>query len=148
VSIFIDVMPIEILLIEDNPGDVELTKIALEDSKISVNLNVVEDGVEAIAFLRREGKYTQVPHPDIVFLDLNLPKKDGREVLAEIKADEKLKRIPVVVLTTSQAEEDILKVYNLSANCYITKPVDFEQFVKIVQSIENFWFTIVKLPSE
>ncbi|BAZ68055.1 response regulator receiver protein [Fischerella sp. NIES-4106] len=147
-SIFIDVMPIEILLIEDNPGDVELTKIALEDSKISVNLNVVEDGVEAIAFLRREGKYTQVPHPDIVFLDLNLPKKDGREVLAEIKADEKLKRIPVVVLTTSQAEEDILKVYNLSANCYITKPVDFEQFVKIVQSIENFWFTIVKLPSE
>ncbi|MBW4430269.1 MAG: response regulator [Pelatocladus maniniholoensis HA4357-MV3] len=141
-------MPIEILLIEDNPGDVELTKIALEDSKISVNLNVVEDGVEAIAFLRREGKYTQVPHPDIVFLDLNLPKKDGREVLAEIKADEKLKRIPVVVLTTSQAEEDILKVYNLSANCYITKPVDFEQFVKIVQSIENFWFTIVKLPSE
>ncbi|MFB2771966.1 response regulator [Pelatocladus sp. BLCC-F211] len=141
-------MPIEILLIEDNPGDVELTKIALEDSKISVNLNVVEDGVEAIAFLRREGKYTQVPHPDIVLLDLNLPKKDGREVLAEIKADEKLKRIPVVVLTTSQAEEDVLKVYNLSANCYITKPVDFDQFVKIVQSIENFWFTIVKLPSE
>ncbi|RAM50932.1 response regulator [Mastigocladus laminosus UU774] len=144
----IDVMPIEILLIEDNPGDVELTKIALEDSKISVNLNVVEDGVEAIAFLRREGKYTQVPHPDIVLLDLNLPKKDGREVLAEIKADEKLKRIPVVVLTTSQAEEDVLRVYNLSANCYITKPVDFDQFVKIVQSIESFWFTIVKLPSE
>ncbi|MGJ5674839.1 MAG: response regulator [Nostochopsis sp.] len=141
-------MPIEILLIEDNPGDVELTKIALEDSKISVNLNVVEDGVEAIAFLRREGKYTQAPHPDIVFLDLNLPKKDGREVLAEIKADEKLKRIPVVVLTSSQAEEDILKVYNLSANCYITKPIDLDQFVKIVQSIENFWFTIVKLPSE
>ncbi|PLZ53939.1 response regulator, partial [Fischerella thermalis] len=124
-------MPIEILLIEDNPGDVELTKIALEDSKISVNLNIVEDGVEAIAFLRREGKYANVPHPDIVLLDLNLPKKDGREVLAEIKADEKLKRIPVVVLTTSQAEEDVLKVYNLSANCYITKPVDFDQFVKI-----------------
>ncbi|WP_315792110.1 response regulator [Fischerella sp. JS2] len=141
-------MPIEILLIEDNPGDVELTKIALEDSKISVNLNIVEDGVEAITFLRREGKYANVPHPDIVLLDLNLPKKDGREVLAEIKADEKLKRIPVVVLTTSQAEEDILKVYNLSANCYITKPVDFDQFVKIVQSIENFWFTIVKLPPE
>ncbi|MER3493056.1 MULTISPECIES: response regulator [Fischerella] len=141
-------MPIEILLIEDNPGDVELTKIALEDSKISVNLNIVEDGVEAIAFLRREGKYANVPHPDIVLLDLNLPKKDGREVLAEIKADEKLKRIPVVVLTTSQAEEDVLKVYNLSANCYITKPVDFDQFVKIVQSIENFWFTIVKLPPE
>ncbi|PLZ76838.1 response regulator [Fischerella thermalis WC217] len=141
-------MSIEILLIEDNPGDVELTKIALEDSKISVNLNIVEDGVEAIAFLRREGKYANVPHPDIVLLDLNLPKKDGREVLAEIKADEKLKRIPVVVLTTSQAEEDVLKVYNLSANCYITKPVDFDQFVKIVQSIENFWFTIVKLPPE
>ncbi|PLZ94703.1 response regulator [Fischerella thermalis CCMEE 5196] len=141
-------MPIEILLIEDNPGDVELTKIALEDSKISVNLNIVEDGVEAIAFLRREGKYANVPHPDIVLLDLNLPKKDGREVLAEIKADEKLKRIPVVVLTTSQAEEDVLRVYNLSANCYITKPVDFDQFVKIVQSIENFWFTIVKLPPE
>ncbi len=147
-NILIDVMPIEILLIEDNPGDVELTKIALEDSKISVNLNVVEDGVEAIAFLRREGKYTQVPHPDIVLLDLNLPKKDGREVLAEIKADDRLKRIPVVVLTTSQAEEDVLRVYNLSANCYITKPVDFDQFVKIVQSIESFWFTIVKLPSE
>jgi two-component system response regulator len=148
VNTLIDVMPIEILLIEDNPGDVELTKIALEDSKISVNLNIVEDGVEAIAFLRREGKYANVPHPDIVLLDLNLPKKDGREVLAEIKADEKLKRIPVVVLTTSQAEEDVLKVYNLSANCYITKPVDFDQFVKIVQSIENFWFTIVKLPPE
>jgi two-component system response regulator len=148
VNTLIDVMPIEILLIEDNPGDVELTKIALEDSKISVNLSIVEDGVEAIAFLRREGKYANVPHPDIVLLDLNLPKKDGREVLAEIKADEKLKRIPVVVLTTSQAEEDVLKVYNLSANCYITKPVDFDQFVKIVQSIENFWFTIVKLPPE
>ena len=148
VNTLIDVMPIEILLIEDNPGDVELTKIALEDSKISVNLNIVEDGVEAIAFLRREGKYANVPHPDIILLDLNLPKKDGREVLAEIKADEKLKRIPVVVLTTSQAEEDVLKVYNLSANCYITKPVDFDQFVKIVQSIENFWFTIVKLPPE
>ncbi len=148
VNTLIDVMPIEILLIEDNPGDVELTKIALEDSKISVNLNIVEDGVEAIAFLRREGKYANVPYPDIVLLDLNLPKKDGREVLAEIKADEKLKRIPVVVLTTSQAEEDVLKVYNLSANCYITKPVDFDQFVKIVQSIENFWFTIVKLPPE
>ncbi|RUR72329.1 response regulator [Chlorogloeopsis fritschii PCC 6912] len=144
----IEIMPIEILLIEDNPGDVELTKIALEDSKISVNLSVVEDGVEAIAFLRKEDKYAHVPHPDIVLLDLNLPKKDGREVLAEIKADETLKRIPVVVLTTSQAEEDVLKVYSLAANCYITKPVDFDQFVKIVQSIENFWFTIVKLPSE
>lgn len=133
---------------EDNPGDVLLTKIALEDSKISVNLNVVEDGVEAMAFLRKQGKYINMPHPDIILLDFNLPRKDGREVLAEVKADKNLKRIPVVVLTTSQAEEDILKAYNLAANCYISKPVDFDQFVKIVQSIENFWFTVVKLPPE
>ncbi|WP_373270778.1 response regulator [Nostoc sp. T09] len=141
-------MPIEVLLVEDNPGDALLTRIALEDSKISVHLNVVEDGVEAMAFLRKQDKYAKVPHPDIVLLDLNLPKKDGREVLAEIKGDEHLKRIPVVVLTTSQAEEDILKAYNLAANCYITKPVDFDQFVKIIRSIENFWFAIVKLPPE
>jgi CheY-like chemotaxis protein len=141
-------MPIEVLLVEDNPGDAQLTRIALEDSKISVHLNVVEDGVEAMAFLRKQDKYAKVPHPDIVLLDLNLPKKDGREVLAEIKGDENLKRIPVVVLTTSQAEEDILKAYNLAANCYITKPVDFDQFVKIIRSIENFWFAIVKLPPE
>ena len=141
-------MPIEVLLVEDNPGDAELTRIALEDSKISVNLNVVEDGVEAMAFLHKQGNYANAPHPDIVLLDLNLPRKDGREVLAEIKADQKLRRIPVVVLTTSQSEEDILKAYNLSANCFITKPVDFDQFVKIVQSIENFWFAIVKLPPE
>ncbi|BCL33672.1 response regulator [Nostoc sp. MS1] len=142
------IMPIEVLLVEDNPGDAELTRIALEDSKISVNLNIVEDGVEAMAFLRKQDKYTNVPHPDIVLLDLNLPRKDGREVLAEIKTDNSLKRIPVVVLTTSQAEEDIIKAYNLAANCYITKPVDFDQFVRIVQSIENFWFAIVKLPPE
>ncbi len=142
------IMPIEVLLVEDNPGDAELTRIALEDSKISVNLNVVEDGVEAMAFLHKQGNYANAPHPDIVLLDLNLPRKDGREVLAEIKADQKLRRIPVVVLTTSQSEEDILKAYNLSANCFITKPVDFDQFVKIVQSIENFWFAIVKLPPE
>ncbi|RCJ19700.1 response regulator [Nostoc minutum NIES-26] len=142
------IMPIEVLLVEDNPGDAQLTRIALEDSKISVNLNVVEDGVEAMAFLRKQEKYAKVPHPDIVLLDLNLPRKDGREVLAEIKTDVSLKRIPVVVLTTSQAEEDILKAYNLAANCYITKPVDFDQFVKIVQSIEHFWFAIVKLPPE
>ena len=141
-------MSLEVLLIEDNPGDVELTQIALEDSKISVHLSVVEDGVEAMAFLHKEAKYAIIPTPDIILLDLNLPKKDGREVLAEIKADNLLRRIPVVVLTTSQAEEDVLKAYNLSANCYITKPVDFDQFVKIVQSIENFWFTIVKLPPE
>jgi CheY-like chemotaxis protein len=142
------VMPIEVLLVEDNPGDALLTRIALEDSKISVHLNVVEDGVEAMAFLRKQDKYAKVPHPDIVLLDLNLPKKDGREVLAEIKNDENLKRIPVVILTTSQAEEDILKAYNLAANCYITKPVDFDQFVRIIRSIENFWFAIVKLPPE
>jgi len=141
-------MPIEVLLVEDNPGDARLTRIALEDSKISINLNVVEDGVEAMAFLRRQEKYAQVPHPHIVLLDLNLPKKDGREVLAEIKSDENLKRIPVVVLTTSQAQEDVVKAYNLSANCYITKPVDFDQFVKIVRCIEDFWFVIVKLPPE
>ncbi|MBD2665342.1 two-component response regulator [Richelia sinica FACHB-800] len=142
------IMPVEVLLVEDNPADVELTRIALEDSKISVHLNVVEDGVEAMAFLRKQGYYSDAPYPDIVLLDLNLPKKDGREVLAEIKNDQKLRRIPVVVLTTSQAEEDITKAYNLAANCYITKPVDFDQFVKIVQSIENFWFAIVKLPPE
>ncbi|WP_226889525.1 response regulator [Nostoc sp. MG11] len=141
-------MPIEVLLVEDNPGDAQLTRIALEDSKISIHLNVVEDGVEAMAFLRKQEKYATAAHPDIVLLDLNLPKKDGREVLAEIKTDVNLRRIPVVILTTSQAEEDILKAYNLAANCYITKPVDFDQFVKIVQSIENFWFAIVKLPPE
>ncbi len=147
-GIITGIMPIEVLLVEDNPGDAELTRIALEDSKISIHLNVVEDGVEAMAFLRKQDKYVKVAHPDIVLLDLNLPRKDGREVLAEIKGDENLKRIPVVILTTSQAEEDILKAYNLCANCYITKPVDFDQFVKIVQSIENFWFAIVKLPPE
>ncbi len=141
-------MPIQVLLVEDNPGDAQLTRIALEDSKISIHLNVVEDGVEAMAFLRKQEKYVKAAHPDIVLLDFNLPRKDGREVLAEMKGDENLKRIPVVVLTTSQTQEDILKAYNLSANCYITKPVDFDQFVKIVQSIENFWFAIVKLPPE
>jgi CheY-like chemotaxis protein len=142
------IMPIQVLLVEDNSADAQLTKIAFEESKIPVHLNVVEDGVEAMAFLRKQGRYIKMPYPDIILLDLNLPKKDGREVLAEIKIDETLKRIPVVVLTTSQAEEDILKAYNLCANCYITKPVDFDQFVKIIQSIENFWFNIVKLPSE
>lgn len=147
-GIITGIMPIEVLLVEDNPGDAQLTRIALEDSKISIHLNVVEDGVEAMAFLRKQDKYVKAAHPDIVLLDLNLPRKDGREVLAEIKGDENLRRIPVVILTTSQAEEDILKAYNLCANCYITKPVDFDQFVKIVQSIENFWFAIVKLPPE
>lgn len=142
------IKPIEVLLVEDNPGDAHLTRIALEDSKISIHLNVVEDGVEAIEFLRKQEKYLQVPRPDLILLDFNLPKKDGREVLAEIKGDENLKRIPVVVLTTSQAEEDVIKAYNLAANCYITKPVDLDQFIKIVRSIEDFWFAIVKLPPE
>jgi CheY-like chemotaxis protein len=137
---------IEILLVEDNPGDVNLTRIALADREINVNLSVVTDGVEAIEFLHRQGLYRQAIHPDLILLDWNLPRKDGREVLLEIKADERLQRIPVVVLTTSQAEEDILRAYNLHANCYITKPLDFNQFVQIVQSIEDFWFKIVQLP--
>jgi CheY-like chemotaxis protein len=137
---------IEILLVEDNPGDVNLTRIALADREINVNLSVVADGVEAIDFLKRQGLYAQAVHPDLILLDWNLPRKDGREVLIEIKADERLQRIPVVVLTTSQAEEDILRAYDLHANCYITKPLDFNQFVHIIQSIEDFWFTIVQLP--
>lgn len=140
--------PIEILLVEDNHGDVRLTVEALKDAKVHNKLSVTEDGVEALAFLRREGGYADAPHPDLVLLDLNLPKKDGREVLAEIKADENLKRIPVVILTTSQAEEDVLRTYDLHANCYITKPVDLDQFIKVIKSIEEFWLTIVKLPAD
>jgi CheY-like chemotaxis protein len=140
--------PIEILLVEDNPGDVNLTRIALAEREINVNLSVVADGIEAMNFLNRHGQYHQAIHPDLILLDWNLPRKDGREVLVEIKADEKLHRIPVVVLTTSKSEEDILKAYDLHANCYITKPVDFDRFVEIVQSIEDFWFTIVQLPPE
>ncbi len=138
--------PIEILLVEDNPGDVRLTREALKDSKLNNNLHVVNDGLEALAFLRKEGKYINAPRPDLILLDLNLPKKNGRDVLTEIKEDPDLKRIPVVILTTSSAEEDIIKSYNSHANCYITKPVDFEQFIKVVKKIEDFWFTIVKLP--
>ena len=138
---------IEILLVEDNPGDVRLTREALKEAKIRNNLSVANDGVEAMAFLRREGIYSTAPRPDIVLLDLNLPRKDGRQVLAEAKADPELRRIPVVILTTSKAEEDILKTYDLHANCFITKPVDFDQFVKVVQSIEHFWLSIVTLPS-
>ncbi len=140
--------PIEILLVEDNPGDVRLTTEAFKDGKVHNNLNVVGDGVEALAFLRKEGKYASAVRPDLVLLDLNLPRKDGRQVLEEIKADPKLRRIPVVILTTSQAEEDILKAYNYNANCYINKPIGFDEFMKVVQSIENFWLTIVKLPTE
>ena len=139
---------IEILLVEDNPGDVNLTRLALADREINVNLSVVADGVEAMNFLHRQGEYDRAIHPDLILLDWNLPRKDGREVLVEIRSDARLQRIPVVVLTTSQAEEDILKAYNLHANCYITKPVDFHQFVRIIQSIEDFWFTIVQLPPE
>ena len=139
---------IRILLVEDNPGDVRLTREALKEAKVNNQLFVVEDGVEAMAFLRNEGEYADTPRPDLILLDLNLPKKDGREVLEEIKQDLELKRIPVVVLTTSRAEEDILKSYNLHANCYVTKPVDLDQFINIVKSIEDFWLTIVRLPSE
>lgn len=139
--------PVEFLLAEDNPGDVRLTKEALRESKISNNLNVVPDGVEAMAFLRREGKYAAAPRPDVILLDLNLPKKDGREVLAEVKADPSLRLIPVVIITSSEAEQDVLKTYELHANCYVTKPVDLEQFIKVIQSIETFWLTIVTLPS-
>jgi chemotaxis family two-component system response regulator Rcp1 len=136
----------KILLVEDNPGDVRLTREALREGKILNELSVVEDGVEALAFLRRQGRYAEAVRPDLILLDLNLPKKDGREVLEEIKGDGALKKIPVVVLTTSAAERDILKAYDLHANCYITKPVDLEQFIKVVQLIEDFWLTIVKLP--
>jgi two-component system response regulator len=138
--------PIEILLIEDNPGDVDLTREALENNKLRNNLHVVRDGEEAMAFLRHEGKYAGVPRPGLVLLDLNLPRKNGREVLAEMKSDENLKRIPVVVLTSSQAEEDIHKTYNLHANCYVTKPIELNHFIKVVQAIEDFWLTIVELP--
>lgn len=140
--------PIEILLIEDNAGDARLALEAIREAKVHNNLTWIADGAEAMAYLRKDGKHSKVSRPDLILLDLNLPRKDGREVLAEIKADEKLKRIPVVVLTTSEAEEDILKVYNLNANCYITKPVDLDQFIKVVKTIEDFWLTIVKLPSE
>jgi chemotaxis family two-component system response regulator Rcp1 len=140
--------PVEILLVEDNPGDVRLTQEALKESKVTNNLSVAEDGVEALAFLKREGKYADAPRPDLLLLDLNLPKKDGRELLEEIKANENLRRIPVVVLTTSKAEEDILRMYNQHANCYITKPIDFDQFIEVIKSIENFWLTIVKLPTD
>jgi two-component system, chemotaxis family, response regulator Rcp1 len=138
--------PIEILLVEDNPGDVRLTREALKEGKVANNLQVAQDGVEALAFLRREGPHARAPRPDIILLDLNLPRMDGRQVLAEIKKDDDLRRIPVVVLTTSKAEEDIVRSYNLHANCYITKPVDLLQFISVVRTIENFWLTIVKLP--
>ena len=140
--------PIDILLVEDNPGDVRLTRESLKEGKVLNTLQVVGDGIEALAFLRHEGAYAKSPHPDIVLLDLNLPRMDGREVLAEIKTDPNLRRIPVVILTTSKAEEDIIKTYDLHANCFITKPVDLDQFIMVVKSVEEFWFTIVRLPPD
>jgi len=137
---------VEILLVEDSAGDARLAQEALKDSKIHNQLFIVGDGEEAMDFLYKRGKHSSAPRPDLILLDLNLPKKDGREVLAEIKADDSLKRIPVVILTISKAEEDILKSYNLHANCFITKPIDLEQFMKVVKAIEDFWLTIVKLP--
>jgi CheY-like chemotaxis protein len=138
--------PIEILMVEDNLGDVRLTQEALSEGKVRNHLHVVADGVEAMAFLRREGQHAHAPQPDLILLDLNLPKKSGPEVLAEIKADPELRRIPVVILTVSKTEEDILKSYNLHANCYITKPVNLDQFLEVVKSIEDFWLTVVMLP--
>jgi two-component system, chemotaxis family, response regulator Rcp1 len=141
-----EVRPLEILLVEDSPSDTELTVEALKEAKVHNHLSVVEDGVQALEFLRRQGLFAQAPRPDLIMLDLNLPRKDGREVLAEIKADEQLKTIPVVVLTTSRAEQDVLRAYELHANCYVTKPVGFEQFLEVVRSIENFWLVLVSLP--
>jgi two-component system, chemotaxis family, response regulator Rcp1 len=138
--------PIEILLVEDNPGDVRLTIEALKEGKVRNRLSVARDGVEALAFLRREGPHATAARPDLILLDLNLPRKDGREVLGEIKDDAQLRRIPVVVLTTSKAEEDILRTYDLHANCYINKPVDLEQFISVVRSIDDFWLSVVRLP--
>jgi CheY-like chemotaxis protein len=140
------ITPLEILLVEDNPGDIRLTREVMKDWKVMNQLNEVMDGVDAMAYLRNEGKFKDATRPDLVLLDLNLPKKNGREVLEEMKEDPDLKRIPVVVLTTSRSEQDILKSYNLHANCYITKPVDFEQFSSVVRAVEDFWFTVVKLP--
>ena len=140
--------PVEILLVEDSPSDADLTVEALSDGKVLNNLHWVEEGVEALAFLRRQGKYNNAPRPDLILLDLNLPKKDGREVLAQIKVDPQLKLIPVVVLTTSAADRDIFKTYELNANCYVTKPIDLDQFISVVKLIETFWLAVVKLPSE
>ena len=137
---------VQILLVEDNPGDARLTEEALREAKVRNTLNHVENGIEALAFLRQEGEYADAPRPDLVFLDLNLPRMGGREVLHEIKNDPDLRRIPVVILTSSGAEEDILSTYELHANCYITKPVDMQGFLTVVKSVENFWFSVVKLP--
>jgi CheY-like chemotaxis protein len=140
--------PTDILVVEDNPGDARLIKEVLNGNKIYCRLHIVKDGVEAMNFLNKKAEFVGSPRPDLIFLDLNLPRKDGREVLAEIKSDDNLKQIPVVIMTTSQAEEDIFKSYSLHANCYVTKPLDLDQFVKVVKSIEEFWFSLVKLPKK
>jgi len=147
-NLYAPIRHVEILLVEDSPSDADLTLEALSEGKVLNQLHWVEDGVEALAFLRRQGKYAKAPRPDLILLDLNLPKKDGREVLAQIKADPQLKIIPVVILTTSSAERDILKTYELNANCYVTKPIDLEQFISVVKLIEAFWLAVVKLPLE
>jgi CheY-like chemotaxis protein len=139
---------VEVLLVEDNPGDVRLTREALKEGSVRSRLHVARDGVEALAFLRRQGEHAGVPRPDLILLDLNLPRKDGREVLTEIKADATLRQIPVVVLTSSRAEEDIRRSYDLHANCYIAKPVELDRFIHVVRSIEEFWFNVVELPPE
>jgi two-component system, chemotaxis family, response regulator Rcp1 len=143
-----DAEPIEVLLVEDSPGDVRLTREAFKDAKLRINLHVASDGVEAMAFLKREGKHADVPRPDLILLDLNLPKKDGREVLGEIKGTPALQSIPVFILTTSESEVDILGSYRLHANCYITKPVSLDGFLAVVRSIDSFWLSVVKLPHE
>jgi two-component system, chemotaxis family, response regulator Rcp1 len=148
VSMQLGTRPIEILLVEDNPGDVRLTREALLEGKVRNHLNVAGDGVEALAYLRRQDGHANAVRPDVILLDLNLPRKDGREVLTEIKNDPLLKNIPVVILSSSQAEQDIVRAYDLHANCYVSKPMDLDQFIAVVKSIEDFWFTIVKLPSE
>jgi chemotaxis family two-component system response regulator Rcp1 len=147
-SIGTDAGPIEVLLVEDSPGDVRLTQEAFKDAKVHINLHVAPDGAKAMIFLRREGEHSNAPRPDLILLDLNLPKKDGREVLAEIKGDPALMSIPVVILTTSSSDADILRSYQLHANCYITKPVGLEGFLTVVKSIDNFWLSVVKLPRE
>ncbi len=143
-----DTKAIQILLVEDNPGDVRLTQEVLKEAVVPNRIHAVRTGIEALAFLRRQGQYSDAPRPDLILLDLNLPKKSGHEVLDEIKTDERLKRIPVVVLTTSSADQDITKAYDAHANCYITKPIDLNQFLKAMKAIEEFWFTVVKLPPE
>ena len=143
-----DATPIEVLLVEDSPGDVRLTQEAFKDAKVHINLNVVSDGAEAMEFLNREGKHAHAPRPDLILLDLNLPKKDGREVLEEVKESPTLMSIPVVILTTSASDADILRSYRLHANCYITKPVSLDAFLEVVKSIDDFWLTVVRLPSE